>query len=121
MKSSPVASQTSPFQLSIIVPSFNEELRLPRSLELIAAYVNASSRSSEVLVVDDGSTDRTAEVAASFGDRIANLRILKNGENRGKGYSVRHGMLEAKGTVVLFTDADLSAPIEEADKLLAMM
>src|SRR6266851_6539013 len=109
------------FQLSIIIPSFNEELRLPRSLELIAAYVNASNRSCEVLVVDDGSKDRTAEVAASFSDRIANLRVLKNGENRGKGYSVRHGLVEARGENVLFTDADLSAPIEEADKLLSAL
>lgn len=108
-------------QLSIIVPSFNEELRLPASLDHIAEYVTASGRSTEVLVVDDGSRDRTAEVAAAYGDRIANLRVLKNGENRGKGYSVRHGMMEAKGDVVLFTDADLSAPIEEADKLLAAM
>src|SRR5258708_19470660 len=105
-------------QLSIIVPSFNEELRLPPSLELIASYVKSSGRSTEVLVVDDGSSDRTAEVAAAFADRIANLRVVKNGENRGKGYSVRHGMQEAKGDFVLFTDADLSAPIEEADKLI---
>src|SRR5258708_22769598 len=109
------------FQLSILIPPFNEELRLPRSLELIAAYVNASNRSTEVLVVDDGSKDRTAEVAASFSDRIANLRVLKNGENRGKGYSVRHGMVEARGENVLFSDADLSAPIEEADKLLSAL
>jgi dolichyl-phosphate beta-glucosyltransferase len=115
------AADSSQIELSIIVPSFNEELRLPASLDLIAEYVAGSGRSTEVLVVDDGSTDRTAEIAASYSDRIANLRVLKNGENRGKGYSVRHGMLEAKGTVVLFTDADLSAPIEEADKLLAMM
>jgi dolichyl-phosphate beta-glucosyltransferase len=115
------ASGGSPFRLSIIVPSFNEELRLPRSLQQIADYVAASNRNTEVLVVDDGSTDRTAEVAASFGDRIANLRVLENGENRGKGYSVRHGMMEAKGEYVLFTDADLSAPIEEAGKLLAAL
>ena len=121
MTSPSPANAVSAFQLSIIVPSFNEELRLPRSLELIAAYVNASNRSTEVLVVDDGSTDHTAEVAASFADRIANLRVLKNGENRGKGYSVRHGMREAKGENVLFTDADLSAPIEEADKLLSAL
>jgi glycosyltransferase involved in cell wall biosynthesis len=117
----PLASDISTFQLSIIVPSFNEELRLPSSLELIAAYVNSSNRTTEVLVVDDGSKDRTAEVAASFADRIPNLRVLKNGENRGKGYSVRHGMLEARGEYVLFTDADLSAPINEADKLLARL
>jgi len=115
------ANAGSALQLSIIIPSFNEELRLPRSLELVAAYLNNSNRSSEVLVVDDGSTDRTAQVAAAFADRIANLRVLKNGENRGKGYGVRHGMQEAKGEYVLFTDADLSAPIEEADKLLAAL
>jgi dolichyl-phosphate beta-glucosyltransferase len=110
-----------PITLSVIVPSFNEELRLPSSLDRIAAYVANSGRRTEVLVVDDGSTDKTAEVAASYASRIPNLRVLKNGENRGKGYSVRHGMLEAKGEVVLFSDADLSAPIEEADKLLAAM
>src|SRR5260221_2825423 len=115
------ANAGSALQLSIIIPSFNEELRLPRSLELVAAYLNNSNRSREVLVVDDGSTDRTAQVAAAFADRIANLRVLKNGENRGKGYGVRHGMQEAKGEYVLFTDADLSAPIEEADKLLAAL
>ena len=114
-------SETSAFQLSIIVPSFNEEVRLPASLDLIAAYVSSQNRSTEVLVVDDGSNDRTAEVAASFASRIPNLRVLKNGENRGKGYSVRHGMQQARGEYVLFTDADLSAPIEEADKLLSAL
>jgi glycosyltransferase involved in cell wall biosynthesis len=118
MNSAAAASNQSEFQLSIIVPSFNEELRLPATLERIAEYIAAGARSTEVLLVDDGSTDRTAEVAASFAGRIASLRVLKNGENRGKGYSVRHGMSEAKGEYVLFTDADLSAPIEEADKLL---
>jgi dolichyl-phosphate beta-glucosyltransferase len=109
------------FQLSIIIPSFNEELRLPASLERIAAYVDSRGLHTEVLVVDDGSTDLTAQVAASFTGRIATLRVLKNGENRGKGYSVRHGMLEATGEYVLFTDADLSAPIDEADKLLSAL
>ena len=115
------ARAASTFELSIIIPSFNEELRLPRTLELIASYIKASNRRTEVLVVDDGSTDRTAEVAASFAQRIAHLRVLKNGANRGKGYSVRHGMQEARGETVLFTDADLSAPIEEADRLLAAL
>ena len=114
-------SNPTSIEFSIIVPSYNEELRLPTSLDRIAAYVAGSQRSTEVLVVDDGSKDKTADVAASYADRIPNLRVLKNGENRGKGYSVRHGMREAKGEVVLFTDADLSAPIEEADKLLAAM
>src|SRR5215475_1797454 len=107
--------------LSIIIPSFNEELRLPHSLEQIASYIQKSGRETEVLVVDDGSTDKTAAVAETFRLRIPQLRVIPNGENRGKGYSVRHGMFEARGEIVLFTDADLSAPIEEADKLLAAM
>jgi len=107
--------------LSIIIPSYNEELRLPASLGLIADYINKSGRDTEVLVVDDGSTDQTAAVAETFRARIPQLRVVPNGENRGKGYSVRHGMTEARGDIVLFTDADLSAPIEEADKLIAAM
>jgi glycosyltransferase involved in cell wall biosynthesis len=105
-------------QISIIVPSYNEEHRLPETLERIAAYVRASGREMEILVVDDGSTDGTAAVAESFRDKFGALRVLSNAVNRGKGYSVRHGMLEARGRIVLFTDADLSAPIEEAPKLL---
>lgn len=115
------SGDSSGFDLSIIVPSYNEELRLPPSLERIAAYAKDSARRIEVLVVDDGSSDKTAEVAASFADRIPNLRVLKNGENRGKGYSVRHGMMEARGESVLFTDADLSAPIDQADLLIAAL
>lgn len=107
--------------LSIIIPSYNEELRLPPSLEMIANYIAKSGRETEVLVVDDGSKDQTATVAETFRTRIPQLRVVPNGENRGKGYSVRHGMMEARGDIVLFTDADLSAPIEEADKLLAAM
>jgi len=108
-------------ELSIVIPSFNEEKRLPGTLERIAAYVKASGRNTEVIVVDDGSTDGTVQVAESFRGAIENLRVVSNGRNRGKGYSVRHGSLEARGEIVLFTDADLSAPIEEADKLLAKM
>jgi dolichyl-phosphate beta-glucosyltransferase len=71
--------------------------------------------------VDDGSADGTACVAESFRAKIPDLRVVSNGQNRGKGYSVRHGSLEARGDIVLFTDADLSAPIEEADKLLGKL
>ena len=106
------------FQLSIIIPSFNEELRLPATLEKIAAFLHKEGWNAEVIVVDDGSTDRTAAVAQSFAGKIPALRVLSNGVNRGKGFSVRHGSLEAQGDVILFTDADLSAPIEEAPKLL---
>jgi dolichyl-phosphate beta-glucosyltransferase len=108
-------------ELSIIIPSYNEEVRLPATLEQIAAYITASGRTTEVLVVDDGSTDRTAAVAEKFRAKIPLLRVLSNGANCGKGFSVRHGMLEAHGDIVLFTDADLSAPIEEADKLLSSL
>jgi glycosyltransferase involved in cell wall biosynthesis len=104
--------------LSIIIPSYNEELRLPATLEQIAAYLSTYGRETEVLVVDDGSSDGTAAVAESFRSRIPTLRVVSNGVNRGKGYSVRHGMQEARGRIALFTDADLSAPIEEAGKLI---
>ena len=107
-----------PPELSIIIPSYNEELRLPTTLAQIASYIRGSKRETEVIVVDDGSNDRTSDVASSFRGEIPGLLVLRNPENRGKGYSVRRGMLEATGHTVLFTDADLSAPIEEADKLL---
>ena len=110
-----------PPELSIVIPSFNEELRLPVTLAQVSAYIRASKRETEVIVVDDGSTDRTADVANSFRGEIQRLRVVANKKNRGKGYSVRHGMLEACGRVVLFTDADLSAPIDETDKLLAAL
>jgi glycosyltransferase involved in cell wall biosynthesis len=108
-------------ELSIVIPAFNEELRLPSSLEKIAAYVREQRPNTEVIVVDDGSSDQTAAVAESWHDRIAQLRVVSNGANRGKGFSVRHGSLEARGAVVLFTDADLSSPIDEGEKLLTAL
>ena len=107
--------------LSLLIPSFNEEARLPATLERIASYIRASNYETEVLVIDDGSSDATVRVAESFRAAIPGLRVLCNGTNRGKGYSVRHGALEARGDYLLFTDADLSAPIEEADKLLSAL
>ncbi len=99
--------------LSIIIPAYNEEKRLPSTLHTIRAYLRGSSwNSPEILVVDDGSRDATAAVAESAG-----ARVVRNPGNRGKGYSVRHGMMEAKGEWLLFTDADLSAPIEELENL----
>src|SRR5258707_15885329 len=101
-------------ELSIVIPSFNEEMRLPATLERIASYIKASGRKTEVIVVDDGSSDGTARVAESFLVKLEELRVVSNGLNRGKGFSVRHGSLEARGEIVVFTDVDLSAPIEEA-------
>jgi dolichyl-phosphate beta-glucosyltransferase len=105
--------------ISIVVPAFNEERRLPKTLQSIRGYLRSRSLRGEVLVVDDGSTDATAKVVERSRAEFPELRLLSNGRNRGKGFSVRHGMLEAFGEIALFTDADLSAPIEEADKLLA--
>jgi len=111
---------TSP-ELTIIIPAYNEEARLPATLERISAYIAKSRRETEVLVVDDGSSDATAAVAERWREKIPLLKVISNGVNRGKGFSVRHGMQEASGRLVLFTDADLSAPIKEADKLLVAL
>lgn len=108
--------------ISIVVPAYNEANRLPRALERISSWVKRKHEESgleiEIVVVDDGSTDDTAHIVARWQRELRDLRLIAHGSNRGKGYSVRHGMLEAHGAVVLFTDADLAAPIEEADKLL---
>ncbi|HKS65648.1 MAG TPA: dolichyl-phosphate beta-glucosyltransferase [Candidatus Acidoferrales bacterium] len=109
-------------EFSIIIPAYNEEKRLPRALARIDQYFSAPPASIaklEIIVVDDGSTDGTTRVAEEWSRKISTLRIVSNGGNRGKGYSVRHGMLEARGRIALFTDADLSSPIEEFPKLLA--
>lgn len=112
---------SAPAELSIVIPSFNEELRLPVALADISAYIRTGKRETEVIVVDDGSSDRTADIANSFRGEIQRLRVIRNEQNRGKGFSVRRGMLEAGGRIVLFTDADLSAPIDEADKLISAL
>jgi len=99
--------------ISIIIPAYNEAKRLPASLVKVREYLGASQWDfAEVVVVDDGSRDNTVELA-----RGAGVRVLQNPGNRGKGYSVKHGMLEAKGEWALFTDADLSSPIGELEKL----
>ncbi len=105
--------------LSVVIPAYNEQERLPSTLEAVLAYLAGKQHwaPAEVLVADDGSTDATRAVAESWKAEGAPVRVLANPGNRGKGYSVRHGMLEAAGDWVLFTDADLSAPIEELDKL----
>ena len=106
--------------ISIVIPAYNEEKRLPATLERIHRYLAGSGWDfAEVLVVDDGSSDQTVGVAEEFARQGPGTRVLRNPGNRGKGYSVRHGMLEAKGNWVLFTDADLSAPIDELGKLWA--
>ena len=108
-----------PRSISIIIPAYNEEKRLPATLERVIEYLHGERfEFAEVLVVDDGSRDSTVALVQEFSRRRPCVRLLQNPGNRGKGYSVRHGMLEAKGEWALFTDADLSAPIEELEKLL---
>ena len=104
--------------ISVVIPAYNEEERLPSTLERVSNFLYSCGFGfSEVLIVDDGSTDRTAEVARDFAACHPEVRLLQNPGNRGKGYSVRHGMIAAKGDWRLFTDADLSAPIDELEKL----
>lgn len=110
-----------PPELSVIIPAYNEEERLPQTLQRISGYLRTLPFASEILVVDDGSTDHTAKVVADLASKTPGLVLVSNDRNRGKGFSVRHGMLEARGRIALFTDADLSAPIEEAKNLLAAL
>jgi glycosyltransferase involved in cell wall biosynthesis len=110
------AHRHSPPHLSVVIPAFNEERRLRDSLPKVSAYLDASGFDSEILVVDDGSSDATERIASDF-LRGRRGRVLRNVENRGKGYSVRRGTLAATGRWVLLTDADLSSPIEEHAKL----
>ncbi|MGO8730061.1 MAG: dolichyl-phosphate beta-glucosyltransferase [Streptosporangiaceae bacterium] len=106
-------------QLSIVIPAYNERARIERTLERVMACVQRQGWDAEVLVVDDGSKDGTAEIVRCWMERDARLHLVQNLGNRGKGYSVRNGLLQATGEVVMFTDADLSAPMEETERLLA--
>ncbi len=104
--------------VSVVVPAFNEERRLPATLERIAAYLDDTSLPAEILVIDDGSRDSTSKAASEFLRHRAG-RVLRNVENHGKGNAFRRGFLEATGRWVLLTDADLSTPIEEYAGLAA--
>ena len=104
---------------SIVIPAYNESTRLPATLDSVVGCIRKQGWAAEVIVVNDGSSDTTAEVVRDFARTAAEVRLIENPGNRGKGYSVRNGMLQARGDVVLFTDADLSAPIEEAERLFA--
>ena len=105
-------------RLSVVVPAYNEAARLPLTLPLLVAFCEGRG-DTEVLIVDDGSRDTTADLVAEYASRHPFLRLVRNPGNRGKGYSVRHGVGEATGEWILSTDADLSSPIEEVSKLQA--
>src|SRR5271165_519401 len=103
---------------SIVIPAYNESARLGATLEKVLAYVRQRAWDAEVIVVNDGSRDNTAEIVRAFAKDNSAVRLVENPGNRGKGYSVRNGMLNAHGEIILFSDADLSSPIEEMPKLL---
>jgi len=112
-KSTPIEKE--PY-LSIVIPAYNEEIRIVPTIGAIASYVSDLGFPWELIVSDDGSKDKTAKLAEELG--FANLRVLKAPQNEGKGSAVRRGMLAARGKYVLFDDADNSTPIEEVNKLL---
>ena len=108
-------------RLSIIVPAYDEEKRLGASLKRMLAYFDTRPYPFEILVVDDGSTDDTVPLVTTIAACRTQVRLLSYQPNRGKGYAVRQGMLQARGERILFCDADLATPIEEVEKLLAQL
>jgi glycosyltransferase involved in cell wall biosynthesis len=104
---------------SIVIPAFNETARIPATLESVIACIRENAWDAEVIVVNDGSTDSTAQLVRDIAREAPEVRLLENPGNRGKGYAVRNGVLHALGDIVMFTDSDLSAPIDEADRLFA--
>jgi dolichyl-phosphate beta-glucosyltransferase len=102
---------------SLIIPAYNESGRIRPTLDAILRYIEEQRWDAEVLVVNDGSRDDTAEVVRAYGQAHSQVRLIENPGNRGKGFSVRNGMLHARGDICLFSDADLSSPITEAQKL----
>lgn len=104
---------------SIVIPAFNESARIPATLDTVVACIRERGWDAEVIVVNDGSTDATGQLVRDLAAHAPEVRLLDNEGNHGKGYSVRNGVLHALGDIVLFTDSDLSAPIEEAERLFA--
>jgi len=107
-------------QLSVVIPAYNEEDRLPRTLERVLAYLGDRPLSFEILAVDDGSSDRTAELVKRVAARDERVRLIRE-PHRGKGSAVRAGALAAAGRAIVFTDADLSHPVEELTRLPALL
>jgi len=103
---------------SIVIPAYNEGARLGATLDKVLGYISQRGCDAEVIVVNDGSRDNTADIVRERALTNPSLHLVENPGNRGKGYSVRNGMLHAQGRVVVFSDADLSSPIEEVPKLL---
>ncbi|MCS6777663.1 MAG: glycosyltransferase family 2 protein [Chloroherpetonaceae bacterium] len=115
------ASSTDASLLSVVVPAYNEEARIGPTLKRMLAYFDTQPYRVEILVVNDGSTDRTAQVVEAVAACRREVRLLSYAPNRGKGYAVRYGILHGHGTRLLFSDADLATPIEEIEKLMAQL
>ncbi len=107
--------------LSVVVPAYNEEQRLPRTLARLHEYYEAQSYTYDVIVVSDGSKDQTNQIVSDFVKEHPKFRLIDYSPNRGKGYAVRTGILAAQGDLILFCDADLATPQEETEKLLPHM
>jgi len=107
--------------LSIVIPAYNEESRIEGTLRQVMHSVDERGWDAEILVVDDGSKDKTSAIVESWMVRYPRLHLIKNPVNRGKGHSIRNGVLQSAGELVLFTDADLSAPMIEAERLMAAL
>jgi glycosyltransferase involved in cell wall biosynthesis len=105
-------------RISVVIPAYNEAKRIPQTLRTIRERLESNGCNAEVIVVNDGSSDQTASAVEGFLSSWSCLRLVQNPGNQGKGYSVRSGFLQASGDVILFTDADLSAPIDEMSKLI---
>ena len=110
-----------PAYLSLVIPAFNEDRRIGQSLERILSFFRAQSYPFEIIVVDDGSTDRTVEVVRGFAASDPQLRVEPQPQNRGKGEAIRKGMLLAGGKYLFFSDADLSVPIEAVPDFLSRL
>ncbi len=104
---------------SIVIPAYNESARIPATLKAVLTCIRASKWDAEVIVVNDGSADDTVRIVEQIAAGAPEIRLLKNPGNRGKGYSVRNGVLHSTGDIVMFTDSDLSAPMDEAERLFA--
>lgn len=104
---------------SVVIPAYNEQARIGATLAEVVRCVGEKQWNAEVIVVDDGSRDKTASIVKAVAEQYPYVRLLSNDRNRGKGYSVRNGMLHAQGEIALFTDADLSSPMQEAERLFA--
>lgn len=106
--------------ISIVVPAFDEDERLGVSIEKILAYVQTNNLAAELVVVDDGSTDRTADIARESASKYHGsvTKVIRYEQNRGKGYAVKTGLMSAEADIAIFSDADLSTPIEELPKLI---